>query len=60
MSGLRTVHAIAAIFSGLALALVLFGSTRPAIAILAIVIVLLAWSLEALRVAIQTRPENRP
>ncbi len=60
MSGLRTVHAIAAIFSGLALALVLFGSTRPAIAILAIVTILLAWSLEALRVAIQTRPENRP
>jgi len=60
MSGLRTVHAIAAIFSGLALALVLLGSTRPAIAILAIVIILLAWSLEALRVAIQTRPENRP
>ena len=60
MSGLRTVHAIAVIFSGLALALVLFGSTRPAIAILAIVIILLAWSLEALRVAIQTRPKKRP
>jgi len=60
MSGLRTVHAIAVIFSGLALALVLFGSTRPAIAILAIVIILLAWSLEALRVAIQTRPGNKP
>ena len=60
MSGLRTVHAIAVIFSGLALALVLFGSSRPAIAILAIVIILLAWSLEALRVGIQTRPEKRP
>ena len=32
MSGLRTVHAIAVMFSGSALALVLFGSTRPAIA----------------------------
>jgi hypothetical protein len=60
MSGLRTVHAIAVILSGLALALVLFGSIRPAIAILAIVIILLTWSLEALRVAIQIRPENRP
>lgn len=60
MSGLRTVHVITVIFSGLALALVLFGSTCPAIAILAIVIILLTWSLEALRVAIQTRPENRP
>ncbi len=59
MSGLRTVHAIAVIFSGLALALVLFGSTRPAIAILAIVTILLAWSLEALRVAIQSRSETR-
>ena len=60
MSGLRTVHAIAVIFSGVALALVLFGSIRSAIAILAIVIIPLAWSLEALRVAIQTRSENRP
>ena len=59
MSGLRTVHAIAVIFSGLALALVLFESTRPAIAILAIVTILLAWSLEALRVAVQSRSETR-
>ena len=59
MSGLRTVHAIAVIFSGLALALILFGSTRPAIAILAIVTILLAWSLEALRVAVQSRSETR-
>ena len=59
MSGLRTVHAIAVVFSGMALALVLFGSTRPAIAILAIVTILLAWSLEALRVAIQAPPETR-
>ncbi len=59
MNGLRTVHAIAVIFSGLALALVLFGSTRPAIAILAIVTILLAWSLEALRVAVQSRSETR-
>lgn len=59
MSGLRTVCAIAVIFSGLALALVLFGSTRPAIAVLAIVTIPLAWSLEALRVAIQAPPETR-
>ena len=59
MSGLRTIHAIAVVFSGLALALVLFGSTRPAIAILAIVTILLAWSLEALRVAVQSRSETR-
>lgn len=59
MSGLRTVHVIAVIFSGLALALVLFGSTRPAIAMLAIVTILLAWSLEALRVAVQSRSETR-
>ena len=60
MNGLRTAHAIAVAFGGVALALVLFGSIRTAIAILAIVIILLTWSLEALRVAIQTRPENRP
>jgi len=59
MSGLRTIHAIAVMFSGTALALVLFGSTRPAIAILAIVTILLAWSLEALRVAVQSRSETR-
>lgn len=59
MSGLRTVHAIAVILSGVALALVLFGSVRPAISVLAIVTILLAWSLEVLRVAIQSRPENR-
>ena len=60
MNGLRTAHAIAVAFSGVTLALVLFGSIRTAIAILAIVITLLTLSLEALRVAIQTRPENRP
>ena len=59
MSGLRTVHPIAVMFSGLALAVVLFESTRPAIAILAIVIILLAWNLEALRAAIQAPPETR-
>ena len=59
MSGLRTVHAIAVMFSGSALALVQFGSTRPAIAILAIVTILLAWSLVALRVAVQSRSETK-
>jgi len=59
MSAPRTVRAIAVIFSGLALALVLFGSTRPAIAILATVTILLAWILEALRVAIQSRSETK-
>jgi len=60
MNGLRTAHAIAVAFSGVTLALVLFGSIYTAIAILAIVIILLTWCFEALRVAIQTRPENRP
>lgn len=59
MSGLRTVHAIAVILSGIALALVLFGSIRSGIAVLAIVTILLTWSLEQLRVAHQSRPENR-
>ncbi len=59
MSGLRTVHAIAVMLSGIALALVLFGSVRPAIGVLAIVTILLAWSLEQLRVARQSRPENK-
>lgn len=59
MRGLRTVHAIAVILSGAALGLVLFGSIRRGIAVLAIVTILLAWSLEVLRVAIQSRPENR-
>ncbi|WP_168711587.1 hypothetical protein [Sphingomonas sp. PAMC26645] len=45
--------------SGLALALVLFGSVGRAIGVLAIVTILLTWSLEVLRVAIQSRPENR-
>ncbi|MDD1450848.1 hypothetical protein NHF48_007510 [Sphingomonas sp. H160509] len=59
MSGLRTIHAIAVILSGIALALVLFGSIRSGIAVLAIVTILLTWSLEQLRVAHQSRPENR-
>ncbi|TCP94441.1 hypothetical protein C8J42_101907 [Sphingomonas sp. PP-CE-1A-559] len=54
MSGLRTVHAIAVILSGAALGLVLFGSVRRGIAVLAIVTILLAWSLEVLRVAVQS------
>jgi hypothetical protein len=60
MSGLRTVHAIAVIQCGGVLAMVLLGSSRLAIAALAIVTILLTWSIEKLRVAIQTRPENRP
>jgi len=60
MNGLRTVHAIAVIQCGFVLAMVLLGSTRLAIAALAIVTILLTWSIEKLRVAIQTRPENRP
>jgi hypothetical protein len=59
MSRLRTVHAIAVILSGIALALVLFGSVGRAIGVLAIVTILLTWSLEVLRAAIQSRPENR-
>jgi hypothetical protein len=59
MNRLRIVHAIAAVMSGLALALVLFGSIGRAIGVLAIVTILLTWSLEVLRVAIQSRPENR-
>jgi hypothetical protein len=59
MSALRTIHATAVILSGVALALVLFGSIRSGIAVLAIVNILLTWSLEQLRVAHQSRPENR-
>lgn len=60
MSALRTIHAIAVILCGVALALVLFGSIRSGIAMLAIVNILLTWSLEQLRVAHQSRSENRP
>ncbi|MEG3169216.1 hypothetical protein U1737_13565 [Sphingomonas sp. LB3N6] len=59
MSALRTVHAIAVMMSGLALALVLFGSVRPAIGVLAIVTIVLTWSLEQLRVAHHPRPEKK-
>ncbi len=58
MSGLRTVHAIAVIQCGVVLAMVLLGSPRLAIAALAIVTILLTWSIEKLRVAIQIHPEN--
>jgi len=60
MSGLRTVHAIAVNQCGVVLATVLLGSTRLAIAALAIVTILVIWSFEKLRAAIRTRPENRP
>lgn len=59
MSGLRTIYAIVVILSGAAFGLVLFGSVSAGIAVLAIVTLLLTWSLEALRVAIHSRPENR-
>lgn len=59
MSGLRTIHAIAIIMSGVAFALMLFGAVRPAIGVLTIVTILLTWSLEQLRVAHQSRPENK-
>jgi len=60
MNGLRTFHAIAVIQCGVVLALVLLGSSRVAIAALAMVTILLTWSIEKLRAAIQTHPENRP
>lgn len=59
MNGLRTILAITVILSGVALGLVLFGSIRSGIAVLAIVTILLTWSLEQLRVAHQSRRENR-
>ncbi len=59
MSPQRTVHAIAVILGGVALGLVLFGSVGRAIGVLSIVTILLTWSLEFLRAAIQSRPENR-
>ncbi len=60
MNGLRSVHAAIAFIGGLVLGLILFGaSSRGINALLAFTFVLLAWSLEKLRVAILTRPENR-
>ena len=59
MRGLRTVHAIIVIQCGVVLAMVLFGSPGLAIAALAIVTIMLTWSIEKLRTAIQSRPENR-
>lgn len=59
MSPQRTIHAIAVILGGVALALVLFGSFGRAIGVLSIVTILLTWSLEVLRAAIKCRPENR-
>ncbi len=60
MSGLRTIHAIIVIQCGVVLAMAVIGSPRSAIAALAIGTILLTWSIEKLRVAIQSRPEKRP
>ena len=60
MTSLRTVHAAIAFIGGLVLGLLLFGASgRGVNALVALTFVLLAWSLEKLRVAILTRPENR-
>lgn len=59
MSGLRTVHAIIVIQCGVVLAMGVFGSPRVAVAALAIVTIMLTWSNEKLRVAAQSRPENK-
>ena len=60
MSGLRTAHAAIAFIGGLVLGLLLFGASGRGInALVALTFILLAWSLENLRVAILTRAENR-
>ena len=56
---LRTVHAAGTILSGIAIGLDLFGAPRAAVAILAVVLIMFAWSLEVLRHAALTRPEPR-
>jgi hypothetical protein len=56
----RTVHAAGVLLSGAAIGLDLFGAPHAAIFALALVFPLFAWSLESLRHAILTRPENRP
>lgn len=60
MRNLRTVHAVGVILCGLAIAFDLLGAPRAAVAILALVLILFAWSLEILRHAALTRPEKRP
>jgi len=59
MSGVRTIHAIIVIQCGVVLVMAVFGSPRIAIAALAIVTIMLTWSNEKLRVAVQSRPENK-
>jgi hypothetical protein len=44
---------------GIAIGLDLFGAPRAAVAILALVLIMFAWSLDALRHAALTRPEPR-
>lgn len=56
---LRTVHAAGAILSGAAIGLDVFGVPRAAVAVLALVLIMFAWSLEVLRHAALTRPEPR-
>ena len=59
MKALRTVHAVAGILTGLALAAMIYGPLRLAVAILAAVILLQIWSLEMLRAAIRRQENDR-
>ncbi|WP_174286661.1 hypothetical protein [Sphingomonas bacterium] len=59
MRGLRSAHVIAAIAAGLALAASLFGHPRIAVAILVLIVLILAASVEALRYRAD-HPEKRP
>lgn len=58
MKHLHTLHALGTLLCGVAIGFDVFGVPRIAVAILALVLMLFAWSLEVLRHAALTRPES--
>lgn len=58
MRNLRTLHAFGTLLCGIAIGFDVFGAPRIAVGILALVLMLFAWSLEVLRHAALTRPES--
>lgn len=58
MTGARTVHGLAAVVNGLALAAVALDRPGPAILMLVVSSLLLIWSLETMRTHLEREPRK--
>ncbi len=56
----RTIHAVASMLAGIAIAFFVTGHPAAAGIVISIAVILLVWSVESIRNAATTHPEKRP